>query len=143
MQPAYISKLLKMNMLPTEKYTVVQQKSKPKPKLNFGIDTILTMKCSTQRKREMITKQFEQQIGKTKTYRKRQQYSKGQIERMEQVFEKSNYITCETRMDLAHELKLEVRQIKNWFQNRRFRQRQDRKYAVNSQTNSDISAESE
>lgn len=148
-QPAYLTKLLKMNLLtPTESVYRVKQKVKPStpkprsnPKLNFGIDTILSMKCSTQRRKEMMAKRRNDHLVKMeeqKYTRKRKAFSIHQLEVLENVFRMSRYIACEKRLDLAHELDLEIKQIKNWFQNRRFRERQDRKFV-----SSDGSAESE
>ena len=146
-QPAYLTKLLKMNQLPTETYRV-KKKVKPmvlpptpNPKLNFGIETILAMKCSTQRRKEMMEKRRNSHLLKTeepKCTRKRKSFSIHQIEVLESVFRMSKYIACEKRLDLAHELDLEIKQIKNWFQNRRVRECKDRKFVT-----SDGYAESE
>ena len=110
------------------------------PKLNFGIETILTMKCSTQRRKEMMKKRRNHllKIEEQHFTRKRKLFSIHQIEVLENVFCMSKYIACKKRRGLANELDLEMKQIKKWFQNRRVRERQDPKFA-----SSDGSDESE
>ena len=155
---AYLSKLLQLNLLPQEMYKISQNvsqihpsispelKSDSMPELTFGIERILSMKCSSQIAREEIIKKkiFEKsrnvrnvqdvkntkqrkpaqpvvQVVKPGRRRDRTPLTPLQKSTLEAVYEKTRYITCEKRLDLANELNLEVKQVKNWFQNRRIR----------------------
>ena len=51
--------------------------------------------------------------------KKRQPYSKTQINNLEQEYQNSNFITRQKRELIARDLKLTDRQVKIWFQNRR------------------------
>ena len=154
---AYLSKLLQLNLLPQENFmfkisqnyagirpsTSPEPKPEPLPVLNFGIDQILSMKCSSQVAREELMKKnlIEKsrsrsskprkttkttsdpmvQIIKPGKRRDRTPLTPFQKSTLEAVYGKTRYITCEKRLDLANELNLEVKQVKNWFQNRRIR----------------------
>ena len=115
---AHIEILLKNNLLQNEVYKVEFES----PKLTFGIDTILTMKCSTQKKKQKSNIIKYKNLNKSEyNIRKRTSFTPLQQRRLEKAFQKGKYISGCARLDLAAELGLEVKQVKVWFQNRRFR----------------------
>ncbi|CAK8682656.1 unnamed protein product [Clavelina lepadiformis] len=54
-----------------------------------------------------------------RTRKKRQPYTKAQINNLEQEYRANNFITRQKREHIARDLKLTDRQVKIWFQNRR------------------------
>ena len=115
---AHIEILLKNNLLQNEVYNFEFESQK----LTFGIETILTMKCSTQKKREHSNMMKYKNLNKSDyNIRKRTSFTPLQQRRLEKAFQKGKYISGCARLDLAAELGLEVKQVKVWFQNRRFK----------------------
>ena len=111
----HIKMLMKNNLLENEVYKVEV------PKLNFGINRILTMKCSTQKRREQNMMKYKNLNKSEYNIRKRTSFTSPQQKGLEKAFQKGKYISGCARLDLAAELGLEVKQVKIWFQNRRFR----------------------
>jgi hypothetical protein len=100
---AHIEILLKNNLLQNEVYNV----EFGSPKLTFGIDTILTMKCSNQKKREKSNIMKYKNLNKSEyNIRKRTSFTPLQQRELEKRFQKRKYISGCARLDLATELEL-------------------------------------
>jgi hypothetical protein len=109
-----------------KKGEIVENVQVESPKLTFGIDTILTMKCSTQKKRENIQKLKMIKNIKYKNLKKcefkirtRTSFTLLQQQRLVKTFQKDRYISGCAGLDLAEELGLDIQQVKVWFRNRR------------------------
>ena len=132
-------------------------KAPEKPKLNFGIDTILSMKCSTERsekptypagKGSRVVKHKSNKIEKSKqsnTIRSRTTFTNEQIAVLEEAFSVSKYIVGVRRSALAEMLNLDEKPVRIWFQHRRIRDRKEKNQRNSSQnfTESENSQDSE
>ena len=130
-----LNHLMKMNLLPAEFYKI--DSTMHRPKLSFGIDRILNTKCSSTRRREDEENKYKNIPQSYYNIRKRTSFSEKQLNGLEKAFENSKYISGCSRLDLAAELGLEVKQVKIWFQNRRFRSRREESMRSSSENTTD------
>ena len=102
----------------SQNYGAIEIK-KEKPRLSFGIDTILGL--SSPESEPEKTEPVEPK----KIYRRRTVFTENQILELEKQFSQSHYLIGQGRIKLAVKLSIEPKQVKIWFQNRRIKEKRN------------------
>ena len=122
--------------------------------LNFGIDRILSMACSSTKPilscsslettsacsstkptlacSSTNIRHTAKEISRECRTRRRTSFTAFQIEKLEEKFAQSRYLVGEERQNFARTLNLDEKQVKIWFQNRRIKYRKKMNSSVNS-----------
>ena len=97
----------------SQNYGAIEIK-KEKPRLSFGIDTILGLSSPE-----------SEPVEPKKIYRRRTVFTENQILELEKQFSQSHYLIGQGRIELAVKLSIEPKQVKIWFQNRRIKEKRN------------------
>ena len=92
------------------------------------------MTCSTEKNRQKVDQKPARKTGNAGRGRRRTAFSDFQLDQLELVFEQTKYLIGDQRMELANRLKLDSKQVKIWFQNRRIKHRRKQLHSDNSST---------